>query len=405
MKISDSHRVAVTGFGAVTALGVDIPSTWESVMAGRTARGPITAFPTEGCRVAEGAQAQLPEIASCSPKQVARMSRAARLAIPACHEALHAAGLLDANGASRLPRLECVLSTTACGMEMGESFLKSVWDGRRQGQGALLANYQAQQQTGQLQRHFGFQGPSAILSNACASGSNAIGHAADMIRCGMAEVILTGGYDALCELVFCGFDSLLTLAPETCRPFDRHRNGLMLGEGAGFLVLESESHAKSRGATIHGFIAGYGHTTDTGHLTQPNQEGVFIESAVRQALEKASLPASQIGYLNAHGTATPFNDSAETKAYSKLFSAHATRISSTKAALGHTLGAAGSIEAILCLMALKTGDLPPQINLLEPEPDISQLLVGQGENSKISAALSVNLGFGGSTAAVVFTKE
>jgi 3-oxoacyl-[acyl-carrier-protein] synthase II len=289
-------------------------------------------------------------------------------------------------------------------MEKGEGFLKSVWNSTGRGRTSLLCHYQAQQQIGMLHKWFRFTGPSTIIANACAGGSNAIGHACDVIRSGMAEIILSGGYDALCELVYCGFDSLLTLAPDACRPFDRGRNGLMLGEGAAFLVLESESHALSRGADIVGTVAGYGHSTDMGHLTQPDQEGAPLEKAMRQALDHAGLSPAKIGYVNAHGTGTPFNDGAEAKAMKRLFSGTEARLSSTKAALGHTLGAAGAIEAVISLLALKTGSLPPQINLLDPEPDVEGLLVAHGEQAQLEAVISVNLGFGGSNAALVLSK-
>ncbi|MEI6315108.1 MAG: beta-ketoacyl synthase N-terminal-like domain-containing protein, partial [Syntrophus sp. (in: bacteria)] len=225
------------------------------------------------------------------------------------------------------------------------------------------------------------------------------------IRSGMADIILAGGYDALWELVYCGFDSLLTLAPEACRPFDRGRNGLMLGEGAAFLIIESESHARKRGAIIQGVIAGYGHTTDTGHLTQPDQQGIPIERAMRQALDQAGIGPSKIGYVNAHGTGTPINDGAEARAINRLFSGTKARLSSTKAALGHTLGDAGSIEAVIGLLALRTGCLPPQINLLDPEPDVEEFLVAHGEEAKLEAVMSINLGFGGSNAALVLSQE
>lgn len=403
MPIETPSRAAITGYGCVTALGENASSTWHSLLAGHSARGPITAIPTEGCRVREGAQAALPYLAGMSPRELSRISRASRLVIPAAMEALKQAALLDEEGHCTIPRLETSLSTTACGMEKGEEFLHAVWKGGQRRQTQLLAHYQAQQQVGELQRRCRFTGRATIIANACAGGANAIGHAADLIHCGMADVILAGGYDALCELVYTGFDSLQTLAPEACRPFDRGRNGLMIGEGAAFLVIESEAHARLRGAPIHGLVAGYGHTTDTGHLTQPNQEGIPLERAMRQALEKAALPPSAIGYLNAHGTGTPFNDGAEAKACRRLFS-NATRLSSTKAALGHTLGAAGSIEAVISLLALNTGDLPPQINLLDPEPDVEEMLVREGEKSEMRAVMSVNLGFGGSNAALILTR-
>ena len=178
----------------------------------------------------------------------------------------------------------------------------------------------------------------------------------------------------------------------------------MLGEGAAFLVVESEEHAKERGAEILARVAGYGQTTDTFHLTQPSQDGKPLELAMRRALEEASLSPSQIGYVNAHGTGTPFNDGAEAKAFAAVFEGQSTRLSSTKSAIGHTLGAAGSIEALICIKTLETGKLPPQINLQDPEPLVSEALVRMGECVDLQAVMSVNLGFGGSNAALLLTK-
>lgn len=402
MTLPSSRRVTITGYGCLTALGVGSVSTWQSLILGQSARVPITAIPVHGCRVTKGAQATLPNLPHLSAKQVERMSRASRLIHPAAREALSMADLLSGDGSCRLPRLETSISTTAGGMEKGEQFLQKVWKGQRGNRATLIAQYQAQQQIADLQRDFNFRGPATIISNACAGGANAIGHAADLIRSGMADIVLAGGFDALCELVYCGFDSLLTLAPEACRPFDRGRNGLMLGEGAALMVLESEEHAFKRGATIHGIVAGYGHATDTFHLTQPHQEGVILEQAMRQALDQAGLSASEVGYINAHGTGTPINDISEAKAFRRLFPV-STRLSSTKAAIGHTLGAAGAIEAVLSLLALKTGLLPPQLNLQDPEPDVMEMLVQQGEQLTMRSVMSVNLGFGGSNAALILT--
>ena len=179
----------------------------------------------------------------------------------------------------------------------------------------------------------------------------------------------------------------------------------MLGEGAAFLVLESRERAKRRNAPVHALIAGYGHTTDAHHLTQPDQEGEPLERAMRQALEKAGIAAHDIGYVNAHGTGTPFNDGAEAKAFARVFGGGATRLSSTKAAMGHTLGAAGALEAVISLLALKSGGLPPQINLIDPEPLVADALVGANETASPRHVMSVNLGFGGSNAALILSKE
>ena len=388
----------------MSALGCDAASGWEALVSGQSCRVPLRAIAVEGCRVTEGAEARLPELAGVTEKELLRLSRASRLVLPAAGEALAHAGLLDEAGRCRSPRMELSLATTACGMEKGEEFLRAVWSGKTAGNTARVARYQAHQQVSELFGRFAFSGPSTIVANACASGANAIGHAADLIRCGMADRVLAGGYDALCELVFTGFDSLQSLSPDLCRPFDRGRNGLMLGEGAAFLVLEREECARERGARIHGVVAGYGHTTDRGHLTQPEQEGVPLERAMRDALAQAGVGAGEIGYVNAHGTGTPFNDGAEAKAFDRVFRGGATLLSSTKAAIGHTLGAAGAVEAVFGLQALATGAVPPQLNLRDPEPLVADALAGTGARHGADAVMSVNLGFGGSNAALVFSR-
>ncbi len=405
MPENSPTQVAVTGFGCVTALGADATRTWQALIGGRSARVPLTAIAVEGCRVTEGAQAELPPLPSLSPKDLSRLSRADRLALPAAEEALRHAGLIDAANRCRLPRLEMSVSTTACGMEKGEEFLRTIWSGESLGQMARVAQYQAQQQIAVIHRHLGFSGPVMIVANACAGGGNAIGHAWDLIRAGMADIVLCGGYDALNELVFAGFDCLQSLAPNACRPFDLNRHGLMLGEGAGFLVLENTQHAKQRGATIRGYVTGYGHSTDQHHLTQPAPDGAPLEHAMQQALQRANCNPNGVGYVNAHGTGTPFNDGAEAQAFHRVFGSGQTKLSSTKAALGHTLGAAGAIEAVLSLLALQTGQLPPQINLQDPEPLVADALVKSGETAQLDFVMSVNLGFGGSNAAVLFHKS
>jgi 3-oxoacyl-[acyl-carrier-protein] synthase II len=396
-------RAAITGYGCVTALGIGRESTWNALVDGKSARGPITVIPIEGCRVREGAQVDLPPIPPLA-KRRSVPSRASSLCHPALREALLHSNLLDQSDLCTHKRMEALISTTACGMEKGEAFLRSLWAGQRFGNTERVAQYQAQQQILEFQKRFGFSGPVTIISNACAGGANVVGHAMDLIQTGMVELVLVGGYDALCELVYVGFDCLQALAPEICRPFDRGRSGLMIGEGAAFLVIESEQHALARGAKIRGYVSGYGHTTDTGHLTQPHAEGLPLERAMRTALEKSGMAPESIGYVCAHGTGTPSNDGAEALAYHKVFGGGPTRLSSTKAAVGHTLGAAGAVEAVFCLMALETGLLPPQINLLDPEPIVADALVKPGEKAHLNAAMSVNLGFGGSNAAIVLTK-
>jgi 3-oxoacyl-[acyl-carrier-protein] synthase II len=405
--MAEASRIVVTGVGAVTPLGANFPDSWSALIAGRNADAPLELFDTSGCRSHRAASARLPELPDLPRKKTARLARASRLALPAAREALAHAGLLDTSGRSALPDLAVSVSTTAGGMTFGENFFRDVLAGNRAHLFSQVSRYLPQQQVLDLQQYLGVSGPSVIIANACASGANAIGHAADMILAGETACVLTGGFEALCELVFVGFDCLQATTTERCRPFDLNRSGLLLGEGAGFLVLESPAHARARGATVLCELAGYGHGTDFFHLTQPEPAGAVLVEVMRAALREAGLEPAQIGYINAHGTATPVNDGAEAAAYRTFLngSLAATRISSTKAAIGHTLGAAGAIETLFAIEALRSGRLPPQLNLQNPIPEIAPALAGPDEiRADLRHVMSVNLGFGGSNAALVFSK-
>jgi 3-oxoacyl-[acyl-carrier-protein] synthase II len=403
-----NRSVVVTGIGAVTPLGGDFPESWSALIAGRDAQAPLTLFDTAGCRCHHAASAKLPPLADLSLKLIRRLPRASRLAIPAAREALASAGLLDANGRSLLRKLPFSVSTTAGGMAFGEDFVRRVLAGKRPRLFSQVSRYLPQQQVLDLQQLLGFAGPSFILANACASGANAIGHAADLISTGATDCVLAGGFEALTELVFVGFDCLQATSTDRCRPFDLNRSGLLLGEAAAFLVLESAQHAQQRGATPLCHLTGYAHTTDFFHLTQPQPDGAALVKVMTHAAEQAHVAPEQIGYINAHGTATPVNDGTEAKAYVTFLgeSLGPTRISSTKAAIGHTLGAAGAIEALFAIKALRTGQLPPQLNLETPIPEIASTLVAREEISgDLQHVMSVNLGFGGSNAALVFSQS
>lgn len=402
------NNVVVTGLGTVTPLGKDLATSWNALVAGRDADAPLDLFDTTGCRCHHAASASLPPLPDLSAKTASRLARASRLAIPAAREALASAGLLDAAGKSRYPVLPISVSTTAGGMAFGEDFLRRILTHRHSHLFSQVSRYLPQQQVLDLQQTLGFEGHSVIIANACASGANAIGHAADMISTGAANCVLTGGFEALTELVFVGFDCLQATTVERCRPFDLNRSGLLLGEAAAFLVLESAEHAQRRGAAPLCQLTGYCYTTDFFHLTQPQPEGAALIKVMRCTAAQARIAPSQIGYINAHGTATPVNDGVEAGAYRSFLEASLgpTRVSSTKAAIGHTLGAAGAVEALFAIKALLTGQLPSQLNLQNPIPEIATALVAQGEVSKtMQHVMSVNLGFGGSNAALIFSKN
>lgn len=290
-------------------------------------------------------------------------------------------------------------------MLLGEQFLRRALQHRRLGQLGQVARYQPQQQALDLQEALACAGPAFVVANACASGANALGHAADWIRAGRAPCVLAGGFEALSELIFVGFDCLQAASPDACRPFDATRNGLMLGEAAAFVVLESLEHAQARGAKPLARLSGYGHTTDLHHLTQPAPDGRALTEALRQAFAQAGLSPDAAGYFNAHGTGTPANDGIEAASIRAFFGdAPALRVSSTKACHGHTLGAAGALEAVLAILALSTGGIPPQANLRQPLPEIAAALANPGESrAGLRAAVSANLGFGGSNAVLVFS--
>jgi 3-oxoacyl-[acyl-carrier-protein] synthase II len=401
-----SRSVVVTGMGAVTPLGETLSASWSALIAGGEAEMPVELFDTSGCRCHRAAGAKLPEIPGLPAKLLRRLPRASRLAIPAVREALAGAGLLDPEGRSALPELPFSVSTTAGAMALGEDFLRGVRAGQRRRLLAGATRYLPHQQVLDIQQALGFSGPSVIVANACASGANAIGHAAEMISSGMADYVLAGGFEALTELVFVGFDCLQATTTGKCRPFDLNRSGLLLGEAAAFVVLESEERARTRGVRTICRVGGYGHTTDFFHLTQPEPNGGALVEVMRAAARQAGVAPGEIGYFNAHGTATVINDIAEAKAYAAFLgdALPAARASSTKAAIGHTLGAAGAIEAVFAIQALRTGDLPPQLNLRTPIPEIAPALVrGPEQRAGMRHVMSVNLGFGGSNAALIFS--
>jgi 3-oxoacyl-[acyl-carrier-protein] synthase II len=391
-------RVFVTGTGCVTALGPGVASTWSGLVEGRHGFGEVGLFDTSGYRCHRAGECVLPT----ASRAERRLPRASRLLLPAIAEALSAAKVSSRDG------LPLSFSTTAGGMAFGEEFLRELVQSHRS-LFASIARYHPRQQLLDVQEAFGFRaGPTFLIANSCASGANAIGHALDLLRGGRAGIALAGGFEALSEMVFAGFDCLQAQTTQECRPFDEGRSGLLLGEGAACLVLETEEHARSRGAELLCELAGYGHSTDTHHLTQPAPDGAALVRALRDACSRAGVSSAEIDHVNAHGTGTPANDPAELRGYVEVFGEALAlgrpQIRSTKAAIGHTLGAAGAIEAILAIQALRTGSLPPQLGLLQPLPGMEPALQGSF-SAPPSCVASTNLGFGGSNAALIFTNR
>jgi 3-oxoacyl-[acyl-carrier-protein] synthase II len=297
-----------------------------------------------------------------------------------------------------------VVGTTSGGMSYGEDYYRSLHQhGDLLHSPTWIANYPAQKAVMDSLEACEISVPCQVIANACASGTNAIGHAFECVRSGRYQRVLTGGYDAISQLVFAGFDSLQASTPEKCRPFDRHRTGMVLGEGAAILALENLDVARARSAPILAEIIGYGISTDNFHLTQPNPSGSGPRQAMQQALESARLSAEAVDYINAHGTATAFNDAAEGKAIAELFGR--VPVSSTKSMMGHSLGAAGAIEAVFCLLALQHQFLPANINFRSADEDVDlEIIANETRLAPLHTVLSNSFGFGGTNASIVLQR-
>lgn len=402
---AESSRVVITGAGVITALGQGWKVNAEGFRSGREAVRPVTLFDVSRQRVKVAAEADLPaELprTNLHEHELLRMDRAAKLLLVAAHEAWQQAGWKASED------LPLVLGTTSGGMSLGQNYYRQAIQSpkSRRLQASRMLHYQSQRQGQDLAEAFGFQGPITIISNACASGANAIGHAFELVRRGQAERVLTGGYDALSQLVFAGFDSLQALSPTQCRPFDAHRDGLALGEGAAVLTLESLEHARRRNAEILGEIVGYGASTDSHHLTQPHPIGDAAFASMTAASASAGVTPEQVGYINAHGTGTPLNDSAEAAAINRWAGARAASlpVSSTKFSIGHLLGGAGAVEALVCLMALRGQWLPPTSTVETPEPTCAFTVVRKPTEARPEYVLSNSFGFGGANATLILRR-
>lgn len=366
----------------------------------------ISLFDVSRQRVGKGGQVALQESAAeagISRSAWQRMDRGTRLATTAAREALNAAKIHGGN-------LPVIIGTSAAAMPIGEEYYKNAHTGMADPRAQLrrVETYQVQRQMVGMMRALDVHGPLRIVSNACASGANAIGQAFHMVRSGRAECVLAGGYDALCELVFAGFDALQALSPSGVpRPFDAARDGLALGEGAGFVVVESAASARARGAHIFAEILGHGAATDIHHLTQPNPQGDAALLTMQAACAMANLAPAQIDYINSHGTGTPLNDIAEGNAIQRWAGDEVgkIRVSSTKSATGHLLGGAGAVESVICLMALAGQWLPASLNVRVADPICTFDLIRTPRDAVVQRVLTNSFGFGGANATLIFGQE
>jgi 3-oxoacyl-[acyl-carrier-protein] synthase II len=391
-------RVAVVAAGVISPLGFGLNETLTSLRTSKDCISPVTRFDVEKCRCKTAGQISDERLLGQprNGRKNERLHRATRMMIAVLEEAF-------GQDPGFTPQLT-VIGTTSGGMSFGEDYYRALHRHRGlQHSPGWIANYPPQKPVIDAQHAFGISAPCQVIANACASGTNAIGHAFECVRSGKYQQVLTGGYDALSELVFVGFDSLQAATPEKCRPFDRDRSGMVLGEGAAVLALENLENARARRAHVLAEIIGYGISTDNHHLTQPDPSGSGPRRAMEQALQSANRSAEEVDYINAHGTATTFNDAAEGKAIAELFGK--VPVSSTKSMIGHSLGAAGAIEAVICLAALKAQFLPPNINFRNPDPDLDlNIVANTARDAQVDIVLSNSFGFGGTNASILIQK-
>src|ERR671923_367117 len=403
-------RVAVTGLGAITPIGNDARSTWDAAVAGKSGIDWIRSFDTTGLPVRVAAEVNdFDPTQVASPKEVRKLERNVLLALGAAREAMADAGL---NGFD--PTRVGIVFGTAIGGVNGILAQDEIL--RERGPARVspnfLPNVLVDSASGQLAISLGIKGLNYAVVSACATGSHAIGEAAEIIKRGDADAVLAGGAEACMHpLILAGFTAMRGLAvededpPRASRPFDATRAGFVMGEGACVLVLEELESARARGATLYAEVLGYGASNDAHHMAQPEPEATGVAEMMRAALRRAGVQPERVGYINAHGTSTPLGDLAETRAIKDVFGDHAYRlaVSSTKSVMGHLFGAAGAAEAMMCVLALRDGVLPPTINYEHPDPECDlDYVPNEARDAQVDVALSNAMGLGGHNGCVLF---
>ncbi len=402
------ERIVVTGMGTVSPLGLSVSESWKNVIEGVTGVGPISLFDSSPLNVHIAAEVKefVPE-KYMEAKESRRRDRYEQLATAAAQEALASSGLVITEG--NAPRIGVVVSSAIGGLKsLQDAVITNFTDGPRKVSPFLIPMLMSNGASGLIAIDHGLKGPCFSVASACASGADGIGMAWMMLRAGMIDACLAGGAETtITSTGVAAFDRIGAMtrrndeADRVPQPFDRNRDGLVMGEGAAVLVLERESGARARGANILAELAGYGSTADAYHVTAPHEQGEGGAAAMRQALASAGANPEDVGYINAHGTGTPLNDQSETRAVKSALGELAYRIpiSSTKSMTGHMMGATGALEAIFCVQAVRTGMLPPTIHYETPDPDCDlDYIPNTARQKKITLALSNAFGFGGHNA-------
>lgn len=410
-----ARRVVITGVGAVTPLGVDIRATWEGIKKGQSGIDYLTRFDATGfaCRIGGEVKGFKPE-KYLESKEVKRTDLFTQYALAATHMAVHDAALgINEEIASRVG---VVIGTALAGVNTIEEYHQVLLaQGHKKVSPFFIPMLLGNIASGKIAIATGAKGPNTCIQTACAAGTHAVGEAYRLIQRGQADVVITGGTESpITPLVIGGFAKIKAVTRKkdfpqrASRPFDRHRDGFVVSEGAGILVVEERESARRRNARIYGEIIGYGANSDAYHITAPPPDGETQAQCMETALADAGVNPEEVDYINAHGTSTPANDAAETKAIKRLFGAHSERvaISSSKSMIGHLLGAAGAVEAILTILSVYEGIIPPTINYETPDPECDlDYVPNQARHQELSVALSNSFGFGGANGCVVFRKH
>jgi 3-oxoacyl-[acyl-carrier-protein] synthase II len=412
--VQPSPRVVVTGLGVVSSLGLDVETFWANILAGRNGITRVTQFDVTDYPCKIGAEiVDFDAAKHMDPKEARRNDRYTHFGFIAAKSAVADAALNPAVEDS--DRMGVIIGSGIGGMHTYEQQLRVLWErGPRKVSPFTIPSLISNMCAGLVAIEIGARGPNYSVVSACASGAHAIGEAFNAIRRGDADVMLAGGSEAaITPFSYASFCSMKAMStnndhPEkACRPFDLNRDGFIMGEGAGILVLETLAHAQARGARIYCELAGFGASCDAFHITQPDPQGRGLSLAMKRAVAVAGLRPDQIDYINAHGTSTPYNDKFETLAIKQVFGDHARKlmVSSTKSMTGHLLGAAGGVEALICAKALQTGEVPPTINYEQPDPECDlDYVPNVKRQAPLRAVLTNNLGFGGQNAALVLRR-
>jgi 3-oxoacyl-[acyl-carrier-protein] synthase II len=402
-----ARRVAITGLGMVTPLGTDVPSTWDALMAGRSGAGPITRFdPVQSpvkfaCEVKGFDPAQF-----LDKKEIRRYDLFAQFAIGAAEEAVRDACLASSWDKVNLKRVGVLIGTGTGGLETFVENCRALFEkGPSRVSPFFVPMYMPNVAAALISMRYGAQGPNYCTVSACASSAHALGNGLQLIRDDEADIVIAGGAEAaITSLAVASFANMKALSernddPATAsRPFDKDRDGFVLGDGAAVLILEAWEHAQRRGAKIYAELVGHGQTADAYHITAPAPDGSGAQEAMRLALKDAGIRLDEVGYINAHGTSTPHGDAAETAAVKAVFGEQARHLvfGSTKSMTGHLLGAAGALEAAVCALVVQRGVIPPTINQFTPDPSCDlDSAPNTARKRAVSVALSNSFGFGG----------